>query len=211
MRLRYGILYPIIVFSLAAGLAVAVDSPRPAVDSFIAPTPAVAAPALLPDISGQWTGTWTDTIYSVSGALTFDIAVNGSAYTATGTIDVGSINSTLGVLLGTALGTSTATTIDGTFNVANLGNGTVTITAAAPATFSGAQVGAATASGGGTVGAPLSFGPFTFTGTVTGQALSGTFDFTNPGGGAGKASLSKTTTPVRETSWGRVKAGYREP
>ena len=55
---------------------------------------------------------------------------------------------------------------------------------------------------------PLGFGPFTFTGSVTDTTMQGTFDFTNPGGGKGVATMTKVPTPIEPTSWGRVKKTY---
>ena len=222
MRLRYGLIWTVLVFTAALLLrtfpvsaprgAGAVALPRGLAGAVAAPARADGVSALFTDITGTWTGTWQDTIYFVSGSITMNISsTDGVSYTATGTIDVGQIDPSLGVLNGTASGTVSGTTLTGTFDCTNLGNGSFTLTDAPPANTASGLVGIGS-SGSGTVGAPLSFGGFTFTGTIDALAgaMTGTFDFTSPTGGAGTASLARTTTPVRETTWGAIKATYSD-
>ena len=60
-----------------------------------------------------------------------------------------------------------------------------------------------------TVTSPLNFGDFTFDGTLSGQMICGTFDFTSPTGGAGRASMTKQSA-TEPATWGNVKALYRD-
>jgi hypothetical protein len=111
----------------------------------------------LADVVGVWNGTWTDTVFHVSGPATCTIAKSGDSYTASGTIGLASIG--FGLVGGTAAGTADGSTLSFTFSAAGFGSG------------SGALAGSE-GSGSGTVGA---FGPFTFSGTVSGNTMSGTF------------------------------------
>ncbi|MCB1182902.1 hypothetical protein KDM41_05675 [bacterium] len=197
MTIRQPAIYVICLFA-AAGLFGMGSGPGAPGD----PAPAVAAaPADLPPLTGTWAGSWSDTVYNVSGALQILIWAEGNAYAATGTIDVSQISAPLGVLAGGATGTDNGSTLEVAFGCTNLGNGTVTLTPTG-------QPGEATASGAGTVTAPLWFGAFTLTGTASGNELTGSFDFTSPGGGKGIASLTKASVGVESASWGSVKAAY---
>jgi hypothetical protein len=159
-----------------------------------------AAPAIpgdIPDMVGTWVGTWTDTIYSVTGNLTWEITQDGDDLAATGTIDLSNLG--MGQEPGTATG-SVVTTRSGravsfSFESATVGNGSGTIEAG---TVAGS--GAATE-------APVAFGNFTFQGTVTNEIMWGTFDYEV--GGAGRARLTKQS-PVEAESWGDIKDRYRE-
>ena len=82
------------------------------------------------------------------------------------------------------------TIINGTFDCASLGSGTASIGGAFSVNGK-VQTGA---SGSGSVGSPLFFGPFVFSGTVAEGVMWGTFDFTNPGGGEGTAVLTNEAT-----------------
>jgi len=152
----------------------------------------------VPDLVGSWAGSWQDTVYMVSGDLSWEITQNASDLSGSGTIDLSVLG--LGVRSGTAAGSlgggGRANTLTFTFEAESVGNGSGTVVDA-------------TGSGTGTVTAPLSFGEFTFTGTLTDDEIEGTFDFTSPTGGAGRATLLKDT-PVQAATWGSVKAGYRE-
>jgi hypothetical protein len=200
MKIRYPLAYLSAIIVSALLLSWRTDPPAA---EWIAPPAAVAGSFLpLPDITGAWFGTWADTVYQVGGLMTFSIARDGDSWFANGTIDVTSISPTLGTLSGSATGTSTASPLSGTFTCTNLGSGTVAIMA--PPGFGDL----ATASGSGTVGSPLDFGPFTFSGTVVADGMVGGFDFTNPGGGKGIAALVKIVDPVAPTTWSAVKSKY---
>ena len=202
MRSRYPLAYLVLLSSAAIALFWHGDARQPA---WVGPTTASAAvPLTLPDLVGQWSGTWVDTVYSVGGAITFDILRDGDSWFASGTIDVTAIAPFLGVLPGSAQATLSGNTISGQFACTDLGNGSFTLTEIPPGRGT-AQI--ASATGSGTVTAPLSFGPFTFTGSVTDGTLGGSFDFTNPGGGKGVAAMTKSTA-VRRASWGAMKSAY---
>lgn len=138
--------------------------------------PSSAAPAFS-SLAGSWKGTWTDTRYNVSGPLSATFTVNGSAVTATGTIGLQSLG--LGNESGTGSGTISGQTLNFTFGAATVGNGSGTLSTTGPG------------SGSGSVTAPLNFGAFTFTGSVSGTTISGNFNFTSPTGGQGTATLTK--------------------
>jgi len=127
-------------------------------------------------------------------------------YGATGTIDVTEINPLLGELEGSGSGTASGGTLSGTFTCTDLGNGQGTLEAGSPR----GAVGVAMASGSGTVTAPIGFGPFTFEGEIVGDAMTGSFDFTNPSGGKGVAALARKLSPVVSESWGGVKEHYTD-
>jgi hypothetical protein len=186
--------YVAVLFLGAAGLAV--SGARPA-----GSPPASLAAAALPDLDGDWSGAWFDTVFFVAGPMTWNIDVNGSVFSATGTCDL------TGVGLGsaepfTASGTITGNTLNFTFQfgptslLTSTGSGSVT------------DVGADNSTGMGSVGAPLNFGSYTFTLTVTDAVLGGTFAY--GGGGAGTVTMAKGT-PVEATSWADIKARYRRP
>jgi hypothetical protein len=158
---------------------------------------AAAAPGAVPDLTGNWVGAWQDTIYMVGGALSWTISQDGSDLSASGSIDLSALF--LGVKEGTAEGTLTAAlegdNLDFTFAATDVGNGSGSISGTS-------------GSGSGTVTAPLNFGGFTFEGTLSNDVIQGTFDFTSPTGGAGRALLTKQTA-TEPTSWGEIKAIFR--
>lgn len=202
MKNRGPLLY--FAFLLTVGLGLTLTT-RPEAPTPMTIAPAFAAePADLPPLEGTWEGSWTDTLYNVTGSMTLTISKDGDDYFANGTIDVTEIDPTLGLLSGSAQGTSDGTTITGTFECANLGSGTASIGGALKA---GGKV-AADGSGSGSVGAPLFFGPFVFSGTVQDGIMWGIFDFTNPGGGEGRAVLTNDALPTSSKTWGGLKAGY---
>jgi hypothetical protein len=165
------------------------DSPR----AFGRPTP--ASPDSIPDLVGTWTGTWQDTIYvGAGGDLSWEISQDGPDFSASGIIDFSYFG--MGSVPGTATGTITRETLEFTFEAPAAGSGAGVITDDA-------------VSGTGMMIVPA-FGPFTFEGMLTDDTIRGTFDFTNPGGGAGRAVLTKET-PVERASWGEVKSRFREP
>jgi len=132
------------------------------------------------DLVGTWSGTWTDTVYQVSGTLSVTFSKNETTVTATGTIGLSSFG--LGSITGTGTGTIDDNAITFTFIGGALGNGTGTISGSS-------------ASGSGTIGGTLGFGPFTFTGEVKATEITGNFVFTNPGGGKGTVTLTKELVP----------------
>jgi len=203
MRVRYPLIYFGILLVAAVGLSL---TPGDEIPTHLTFPPALAAePADLPLLEGTWEGSWTDTLYNVTGSMTIEVSVDGSDYFATGSIDVSEIDADLGTLNGTANGSSDGALISGTFDCANLGSGTASIGGAFKV---GGKV-QATGSGSGSVGAPLLFGPFVFTGTVAEGVMWGVFDFTNPGGGEGKAVLTNDALPNAQRTWGGLKAEYR--
>ena len=159
----------------------------------------LAAADTIPDLVGTWVGTWEDTIYVwASGAMTWQISRDGSDLTASGTIDFSSFG--MGLLPGTAEGSITSAfadnTLEFTFQAVGIGSGAGTVTGSS-------------GSGTGTVIPPLDFGDFTFEGTVGEDVISGTFDFTSPTGGAGRASLTRQVA-TEPSTWGDIKALYRD-
>jgi hypothetical protein len=205
MKNRAPLMYFACVLALCAGLFLTHPAEGPAPVSV---PPALAAePAELPPLEGTWSGSWTDTLYDVTGSMTVEIVQDGDSWSATGSIDVTEIGiGGLGVLNGSASGTSDGVTITGTFDCANLGSGTATIGGALKVN---GQVQAA-ASGSGTVGAPMNFGPFVFSGTVANGVMWGIFDFTGAGGGEGRAVLENPALPAATRTWGDLKAEYRD-
>jgi len=158
-----------------------------------------AAADTIPDLVGTWVGTWEDTIYvGAGGSMTWQISRDGSDLTASGTIDFSYFG--LGLLPGTAEGTVTSAfadnSLDFTFQAASIGSGEGTVTGSS-------------GSGTGTVTPPLDFGDFTFEGSVGEDVISGTFDFTSPTGGAGRASLTRQVA-TEPSTWGDIKALYRD-
>ncbi len=73
----------------------------------------------LPSLAGSWSGTWMDTRYNVSGAITAVLQQNGTNFTATGTIDLTALG--LGPWNGTAMGTISGNTVTFTFTSASVG------------------------------------------------------------------------------------------
>lgn len=201
MNKRHSLLYLGGIFA-AATIAALLAGPYASLE----PRAAHADPFLgLPDIAGTWSGTWADTVYFVTGAMTIDIEVNGNSYTATGTIDVSQINPILGVLAGSGSGTVSGSVLTGTFSATDLGTGQGTLS---PTRANRGPGGSASGSGSGTVTAPLNFGPFTFSGDIVGDVMTGGFDFTNPSGGKGVAALVRQTTPVETSTWSRLKERF---
>ncbi len=124
------------------------------------------------NVTGIWSGTWVDTVFGVSGSLDITITQKDNDLTATGNAGLGSA---------------------GLADEAITGSGTIN-GATASFTFTGGQ----TSTGLGTVNgttinmeADVFFGHVVFTGTVNGNNIDGTFNFTNPGGGAGTVTLTK--------------------
>ena len=201
MTLRHPVAYLVCVLGVA-GVLFAHSGRRDA--SFVLPPAAAAlAPGTVPDVAGIWAGSWVDTVYTVAGSLSITIIPKGNIWIASGTIDVGALNPVLGMLGGNALGNLTGNTLAGTFTCNQLGNGSFTITGATG--VEGTPL--ATASGTGSVVAPLNFGGFTFTGNIFDGVMEGGFDFTSPTGGAGRGSLVRIT-PVQPTTWSDVKTLY---
>ena len=199
MTKRTPLIYLASLFVLAALLTILV---QPEGRRGIEPPAAVAfSPKAIPDLQGTWAGTWRDTVFAVSGDLTFVIWGDGIQMEATGDIDITEINPGLGVLSGSATGTGDGDVLNGSFNCTSLGTGSGTLTSTA--------LRGASAAGSGSVTAPLNFGPFLFTGWVDGDHMGGTFSFLNPGSGAGNATLTRTTTPAEANTWSDIKALYR--
>lgn len=204
MRTKYPLLYMLVLFAAAGLLALTgADENGPTFD----PSPALAtSPLAIPMLEGTWSGSWTDTVFAVGGPMTFVIWAEGSDYVANGTIDVSSIGSALGVLNGTATGLDSGASLDVTFDCTELGNGSVVLmpVKSASGTLN------ATGSGTGNVTGILNFGPFTLTGTASDTDITGSFEFTSPGGGKGIAQMTKSSVAVENKSWGSVKAKYRD-
>ena len=151
---------------------------------------------VVPDLVGTWVGTWEDTIYDASGAMNWTITQNGVDVDGSGDIDFSYFG--MGVREGGGAGgivSARAETLEFTFDGDGVGNGI------------GNVVGNA-CSGTGTVTSPLEYGGFTFQGTVTNLGAEGRFFFLSPTGGAGRVTMTNTT-PVESTTWGTIKAGYR--
>jgi hypothetical protein len=148
--------------------------------------------AVLPDLAGVWTGTWEDTLYFVGGDLSFEITATEGGYLATGEIDLGALG--LGTRSGEADGLINGNQLDFGFTADQVGEGAGILTDES-------------ASGSGNVTSPLDFGNFSFTGMATEIGIWGTFDFTAPTGGAGKAHLTRTTA-TEASSLSAVKAHY---
>jgi len=131
-------------------------------------------------LQGDWSGTWHDTIYDVSGAAHASFDVTCAGVTATGTINLSEIGFGLSEESGSGTGTVSGQTLSFNFSAATVGEGTGMLSAADD-----------TGSGSGTVTGVLNFGAFTFTGSATSTTISGTFDFTSPTGGEGTISATK--------------------
>lgn len=150
----------------------------------------------VPDLTGEWHGSWNDTLFQVVGDLDWIITRDGSDFSATGTIEMSywGMGYKPGTATGTLSGRPPEQTLTFTFQADDVGSG------------SGAIVGTA-GSGTGTVTGSLDFGAFTFVGTVSDTLIRGTFEFLD--GGAGIGVLSKDT-PVEPASWSGVKARFRD-
>ncbi|MFH1865688.1 MAG: hypothetical protein ABIK85_07370, partial [Candidatus Eisenbacteria bacterium] len=140
-------------------------------------------------------------VFFAEYGMSWEITQDPSDLSATGIIDLTYFSlHGLGMESGSASGAITSRppgeTLDFTFTAATVGSGSGTIVGTL-------------ASGTGTVTPPLDFGDFTFQGTVSDTVIRGTFDYINPGTGAGKVLMTKNT-PVEPLSWGKLKARYRD-
>ncbi len=153
----------------------------------------------LPNILGTWTGTWEDTVYQwASGPMTWTITLDQSDYWGSGSIDLSVLGFGLGDQEGGASGSLTREdrqSLSFSYYADLVGGGDAVLTGTSCA-------------GSGVVNAPLDFGYFTFSGTITDTAAIGRFFFASPTGGAGRVTMTKDT-PVESTTWGSIKAGYR--
>ena len=138
--------------------------------------PVIITPGEFAFLVGTWTGTWTDTRFSVTGTLEATITVSGNQVQANGTIGLQSLG--LGEETGTGTGTVDGDTLNFTFEADTVGNGEGFVSDDA-------------GSGMGTVLGVLNFGDFTFMGTVSETMIDGTFEFTAPSGGRGVATLTR--------------------
>jgi len=166
------------------------DSPDRATTGSMLPADDTQA---LPDLSGSWTGSWSDTIYLVGGGVICTITIEGTTWSAVGQIDLTELG--LGWQEGTATGTVTDDELIFTFTGASVG-------------FGGGSLTSLIGTGSGMVTAPLNFGEFTFTGDAGVGEITGDFDFTGPGGGEGVVLLTPGVAN-EDLSWGDVKAVYR--
>jgi len=117
MKVKHPVFY-LVAFFCGAGLLAAVSPPSSTVNLAVGEADAVN-PAVMPLLTGSWSGSWTDTLYGVTGPMTFVIWPEGNTYVATGTIDVSSLG--LGVLPGSAVGTDNGAVLSGTFNCTSPG------------------------------------------------------------------------------------------
>lgn len=191
---RYLILYLSTLFVVAALMASSTSSRATRSGTQLART---SDNADLADLLGSWSGTWNDTIYSVGGSLSFDITADAGVYHATG--DIGLETLGLGVESGTASGNEQLGALVFSFSSATVGSGDGSINALTGIT-----------TGSGSVIAAIGFGAFVFQGSVSGDIMSGLFDFTSPTGGAGVAILTRTGTAVEQQPWSDVKLRYRD-
>ena len=152
----------------------------------------LTAGGTLPELAGDWVGTWQDTVYSVSGSVSMTVTTNGSQFDATGVIDMSPFG--MGDVSGTATGQSSGDVLTFDFSAALVGNGS--------GTLNGSD-----GEGTGTVTSPLDFGAFTFEGSASDAGIDGAFDFTSPTGGAGVVELTKSVS-VQYQSWGALKADF---
>ncbi len=178
----------VLVVSLALAVSGYQAADRDQVDS----PPASAGSRDIPALVGTWTGTWEDTRYFVSGAVSCTINQDGSEFFATGMIDLTDLG--LGEQTGSANGSLERGTLTFTFSAAQVGSG-------------GGVLIDGDCTGSGTVTAPLDYGDFEFAGTATDNEIDGTFTFSSPSGGWGVVSLAKLV-PAEKTSWGGLKARY---
>jgi len=117
-------------------------------------------------LPGTWIGTWRDTIFGVEGDFRADVAVGGSAVTATGTINLEQIS---------------FATVSGSAEGSSRGGGIIEFTFAASPFGSGqGTIEGRTVTGHGTT---VPFGDFSFTGHVGNGIVDGTFDFAVGGQG----------------------------
>ena len=83
----------------------------------------------VPDLTGEWHGSWNDTLFNVVGDLDWVITRDGSDFSATGTIEMS--NWGMGYKPGTATGTLSGRppeqTLTFTFQADNVGSGSGTV------------------------------------------------------------------------------------
>jgi hypothetical protein len=132
-------------------------------------------------LAGSWSGEWYDRFFSIGGPMSATITQSGSSLEGTGSINLSSISySGIGVETGSAEGVvgSSGTTVTFTYSAGNVGTG-------------GGSINGTDITGSGTVGAPMNFGTFTFSGTIdaSGDVIRGEFDFTS--GGLGTAEVRR--------------------
>ena len=205
MRQKFPLIYVVSLFlaaALVASVGMSEKTPQSSLSQFFLSNAVANSPAELPFLEGTWAGTWTDTVFNVTGDMTFVIWAEGADYAATGSIDVAEIGFGLGVLNGGGTGVNNGGALDISFSCANLGDGTLVLTPVKDV------AGSATATGAGTVTAPMNFGAFTLLGSATDTNIEGSFEFA--GGGRGLATMTKTSVAVESQSWGNVKATYRD-
>lgn len=168
------------------------------------PTRVASAGGTLPDLVGTWAGAWVDTVFSVTGPMSMTIDVNGDVVSATGTMN----------LLMVSLGFAEPFSLDGSITGGDLAF-SYQFTPASALTSTGSGTLSATAllggsadlAGTGSVGAPLNYGGYSFTGTAIEGAITGTFEY-GAGTGAGPFGLARTSAVAPE-SWGGIKNRYR--
>ncbi|MFH1825758.1 MAG: hypothetical protein ABH823_00500 [bacterium] len=126
---------------------------------------------------GTWSGSWTDTLYQVTGSLEATISLEGSSLSGTGGIDLTDPTFSLGVETGLATAEISGASAIFTFNSGTVGSGLGTITGN-------------TIVGTGEAG-PLGFSDFSFIGTfeADGNTINATFAFNS--GGYGTAEVTK--------------------
>lgn len=186
--------YVVAILVVAGVLAIAgYDA---AVQPEMHPSPSSRVP--IQDLAGTWAGTWHDTVFHVERPMSWQILVDDTFFIANGTIDLSNFG--MGDNAGSAVGTISGRTAGDTLQ----------FTFEAPGVGSGGGVIAGTAGGGtGNVTPPLNFGGFSFLGTVSDTVMRGTFMYFTPGSGAGTVRMTKDT-PVDASSWGKLKARYRD-
>jgi hypothetical protein len=132
-------------------------------------------------LTGNWSGTWTDTVFNVSGTADISVQRNDNILNATGNISLQSI------FLPDAAGTATATITDSIGNNLTFPFG-AELLGSGSGSFTGRNI-----SGSGSIIPSIGFGDFTFNGTVLNEkTIQGTFQFTNAGSGAGTVTMSKS-------------------
>ncbi len=177
---------------------------RPAETVVTAADQSMSAATAIPDLSGTWTGSWFDTVFTVGPYdMTFVLTQDAGSVSGTGTIDFSAFG--FGVVNGTCSGTISGNVLTGTFTAGSgpsMGSGSLTLTGMTMSR----GITNATASGSGS----NFFGPFVIEGTVTDTQITGTFGFTNPGSGGGTGTMIKQSSPIREETLGKVKAEFAD-
>jgi hypothetical protein len=198
VRARRTAAFVVLVFLAASVLAAsAIDRGSAPVEPSL---PAAGDP--VPDLSGTWMGMWSDTLFFVDGPMEWEVTQDGSSFSATGTCDLSAVSGALGAAEPfTATGTISGSTLTLTFEFTAMSN----LTSDGDGTLTG--TGADNLAGTGNVGAPLGFGDYTYTATVTGSSIDGGFDYTV--GGSGTITMTKTS-PVEAESWAGVKGRFRD-